>query len=235
MTQVWCLPPAFVLLLTDACYRYAGQFVYLDLQEGHPAMALAREWGLTTQRPLLRMFRGERPTFEGKHFRVKDAINSPAPITPGGPPIMIGGQGEKKTLRFMAQYADMANFTSGYDELPHKLEVLAQHCDAVGRDINTINKTPLGSIILGDTMEEAEGKRSRLLQERGLPPWDQLDDGTKAMIGARFVVGDTDSAGEQLQKMLALGIDGFTFNMPADGWELDAVQRAGQLVRKAVS
>src|SRR5437016_4624434 len=181
------------------------------------------------------MFRGERPTFEGKHFRVKDAINSPAPITPGGPPIMIGGQGEKKTLRFMAQYADMANFTSGYDELPHKLEVLAQHCDAVGRDINTINKTPLGSLILGDTMEEAEAKRSQLLQERGLPPWDQLDDGVKAMIGARFVVGDADTAGEQLQTLLALGLDGFTFNMPADGWDVDAVRRAGQVVRKAVS
>ena len=48
------------------------------------------------------MFRGERPTFEGKHYSVKDAINCPAPVTPGGPPIMIGGQGEKKTLRLMA-------------------------------------------------------------------------------------------------------------------------------------
>src|SRR5437868_2637212 len=80
------------------------------------------------------MFRSERPTIEGKHYRVKDVINSPAPITPGGPPIMIGGQGEKKTLRLMAQYADMSNFTSGIDELPRKLEVLAQHCAEVGRD-----------------------------------------------------------------------------------------------------
>src|SRR3954471_13890296 len=113
------------------------------------------------------MFRGERPTIEGRHYQVRDAANVPAPITPGGPPIMIGGQGEKKTLRMMAQYADMANFTSGYDELPHKLEVLAQHCADVGRDMNTINKTPLASLILGDTMEDAEAKRSVLLQERG--------------------------------------------------------------------
>jgi GNAT superfamily N-acetyltransferase len=54
-------PRAGHLLFADACQRYAGQFVYLDLQEGHPAVALAREWGLITQRPLLRMFRGERP------------------------------------------------------------------------------------------------------------------------------------------------------------------------------
>jgi len=180
------------------------------------------------------MFRGERPTLEGKHYRVKDAINSPAPITPGGPPIMIGGSGEKKTLRFMAKYAEMANFTSGYDEVPHKLEVLAQHCDDVGRDINTINKTPLGSLILGHTMEEAEGKRSALLQDRGMPPWDQLDDNIKSMLGARFVVGDADAAGEQIQSVLALGLDGVTFNMPADGWDLEAVAFAGEVVTKAV-
>jgi F420-dependent oxidoreductase-like protein len=180
------------------------------------------------------MFRGERPTFDGKHYRVKDAINSPAPITPGGPPIMIGGSGEKKTLRMMAQYAEMANFTSGYDELPHKLEVLAQHCEDVGRDIDTINKTPLGSLIVGRTMEEAEDKRTALLQDRGMPPWDQLDDNIKKMLGARFVVGDADAAGEQLQAVLALGLDGFTFNMPADGWEPDAVAFAGEVVNKAL-
>src|SRR6476646_7347736 len=177
------------------------------------------------------MFRCERPTFEGKHYRVKEAINSPAPITPGGPPIMIGGSGERKTLRLMAQYAEMANFTAGFDELPRKLEVLAKHCADVGRDINTINKTPLGSLILGETMEDAEAKRGALLQERGLPPWDQLDDNIKAMIGARFVVGDADTVGEQLQDLLALGLDGFTFNLPADGWDVDAVRRAGAVVQ----
>jgi F420-dependent oxidoreductase-like protein len=181
------------------------------------------------------MFRGERPTFDGKHYRVKDAINSPAPITPGGPPIMIGGSGEKKTLRMMAQYADMANFTAGFDELPRKLEVLAKHCADVGRDIKTINKTSLGSLILGNTMEEAEAKRGALLQERGLPPWDQLDDSFKTMIGARFIVGDPDSVGEQLQALLALGVDGFTFNLPADGWDIDAVRRAGQVVHRALA
>ncbi|MEY2589257.1 MAG: hypothetical protein QOJ67_1241 [Acidimicrobiaceae bacterium] len=181
------------------------------------------------------MFRGERPTFEGEHYRVKDAINSPAPITPGGPPIMIGGQGEKKTLRLMAQHAEMANFTSGFDELPHKLEVLAQHCADVGRDMDTINKTPLGSLILGRTMEEAEGKRTALLHDRGLPPWDQLDEGIKAMLGARFVVGDADAAGEQMRAILDIGLDGFTFNMPADGWDLEAVAFAGEVVSKALS
>jgi F420-dependent oxidoreductase-like protein len=180
------------------------------------------------------MFRGERPTIDGTHYRVKDAINSPAPITPGGPPIMIGGSGEKKTLRLMAQYADMANFTVGRDELPRKLEVLAQHCADVGRDIDTINKTSLGMLIVGSTMEDAEAKRTSLLTARGLPPWDQLDDGLKAMFSPRFVVGDPDTAGEQLQSLLDLGVDGFTFNMPADGWDLESVTLAGEIVNKAL-
>ena len=113
------------------------------------------------------MFRGERPTIEGQHYSVRDAINSPAPVTPGGPPIMIGGQGEKKTLRLMAQYAEMANFTSGFDELPRKLEVLAGHCADVGRDIDTINKTPLCNVVIGETMEEAEGLRNSFLRPAG--------------------------------------------------------------------
>jgi F420-dependent oxidoreductase-like protein len=180
------------------------------------------------------MFREERPTFQGRHYRIKDAINSPAPITPGGPPIMIGGQGERKTLRLMAEHADMANFNSGFDQLPRKLEVLARHCADVGRDVATINKTALGSLILGRTMEEAGAKRDRFLQERGLAPWDQLDDDVKVLVGGRVVVGDADAVGEQLQSLLAHGVDGLTFNMPADGWDLDAVHHAGQVVGAAL-
>ncbi len=181
------------------------------------------------------MFRGERPTFEGKHYRVKDAINSPAPITPGGPPIMIGGSGERKTLRFMAQYAEMANFTAGFDELPRKLEVLAAHCNDVGRDIATINKTSLGSLILDRTMDGATRKRDELLQARGLAAWDALDDGMKGMIGGRFVVGDADAVAERVHELLALGLDGVTFNMPADGWQPDAVAFAGEVLTKALA
>jgi F420-dependent oxidoreductase-like protein len=180
------------------------------------------------------MFRDERPTIDGQHYRVKDAINSPAPVTPGGPPIMIGGQGEKKTLRLMAEHAEMANFTSGFDEIPHKLEVLEQHCAAVGRDPGTINKTSLCSIAVGQTMEEAVSLRNGFLSARGLD-WDSLDDATRAALGARLVVGDADAVGERIRDLVGLGLDGVTFNMPANGHDLDAVTRTVGVVKAAVA
>lgn len=180
------------------------------------------------------MFRGERPTISGRHYQVRDAINSPAPIQGGDLPILIGGQGERKTLRLMAQYAQEANIISGRDELPRKLEVLAQHCADLGRDPATINKTPLFSLVAGATMEEAEAKRTKMLAERGLPPWDQLDDSMKSLLGARMTVGDPDTIGEDITSLLALGLDGIIFNMPADGWDLDAVHLAGTAITAAV-
>jgi alkanesulfonate monooxygenase SsuD/methylene tetrahydromethanopterin reductase-like flavin-dependent oxidoreductase (luciferase family) len=146
---------------------------------------------------------------------------------------MIGGQGERKTLRLMAQHAEMANFTSGFDELPRKLDVLAAHCADVGRDPAAINKTPLGSLVLAATMEEAEAKRNRFLADRGLD-WDALDESTRALVGARLIVGDPDAVGEQVRDLLATGLDGIIVNMPADGWDLEAVAHAGQVLSAAL-
>ena len=180
------------------------------------------------------MFRGERPTIEGTHYRTHEAINSPAPVQAGGPPIMIGGQGEKKTLRLMAQHAEMANFTSGFDELPRKLEVLAAHCADVGRDPATINKTSLSTVVHAPSMEEAVALRNGFLKARGLD-FETLDEATQAMVSARLIVGDPDAVGEQVQRLLALGLDGITFNLPATGHDPDAVAAAVQTVVKAVS
>ena len=180
------------------------------------------------------MFRGERPTIDGKHYSVKAAINSPAPVTPGGPPIMIGGQGEKKTLRLMAQHAEMANFTSGFDELPHKLEVLAAHCADASRDLADINKTSLCTVVIAPTMEEAERLRNAFLRARGMD-WDSLDDAMRALVAARLVVGDGDTAGEQLETLLGVGLDGLTFNMPANGHDPDAVAHTVGVVKAAVA
>ena len=179
------------------------------------------------------MFRDERPTFAGRHYRTEDAFNSPAPIRPGGPPIMIGGSGEKKTLRFVAQYADMWNGICAFADLPHKLDVLRAHCDAVGRNIDDIDKTPLGSLILAETMDAAIAKRDAWLAGRGMD-FEQLPEATQAVLTARLVMGDADAVGEQVRALLDVGMDGVVFNMPADGWDLDAVAHAGEVLNKAL-
>ncbi len=88
------------------------------------------------------MWRGEEKPFQGKHIVAKEPINSPQAISRPHPPILIGGGGEKKTLRLVAQYADACNLFNT-PELPHKLEVLQEHCREVGRDYNEIEKTAM--------------------------------------------------------------------------------------------
>ena len=79
-------------------------------------------------RSVAALFREERPTFNGRYYSISDARNVPRPIRPGGPPIMIGGSGERRTLRLVAQYADMCNVSGGPETVAHKLDVLRAHC-----------------------------------------------------------------------------------------------------------
>jgi alkanesulfonate monooxygenase SsuD/methylene tetrahydromethanopterin reductase-like flavin-dependent oxidoreductase (luciferase family) len=180
------------------------------------------------------MFRGERPTIAGAHFHTNDAINSPLPVRQGGPPIMIGGTGEQRTIPLVARYADMWNCNADFDELPRKLDVLAQECDKIGRDPRAISTTPLVFLLVADTMEAAVAKRNAFLARRGID-WDALPEPVQRNISARLVLGDADAVGEHVGRLLALGMDGIVFNMPADGWELDAVARAGEVLSKAIA
>lgn len=88
--------------------------------------------------------------YEGHHYQLGRALNSPQPLSRPHPPILIGGGGEKKTLRLVAQYADACNLFMGmgHDVLRHKLDVLRRHCDDVGRDYAEIEKTTLGTVHL---------------------------------------------------------------------------------------
>ena len=80
--------------------------------------------------------------FEGAHYRLAETLCVPAPVSSPHPEIMIGGGGEKKTLRLVARYADACNLiVSSPEELRHKLDVLRGHCDTEGRDYETIRKT----------------------------------------------------------------------------------------------
>src|ERR1700733_13262393 len=88
----------------------------------------------------LQMWRGDEKPYQGRHYSLERPLNSPQALTRPHPPIMIGGGGERKTLRLVAQYADACNLFVGRDEV-RKLDVLRQHCEAVGRDYDTIYKT----------------------------------------------------------------------------------------------
>jgi F420-dependent oxidoreductase-like protein len=88
----------------------------------------------------LQMWRGDEKPYEGSHYSLERPLNSPQSLSRPHPPIMIGGGGEKKTLRLVAQYADACNLFVGRDEI-RKLDILRQHCEAVGRDYDTIYKT----------------------------------------------------------------------------------------------
>jgi F420-dependent oxidoreductase-like protein len=95
------------------------------------------------------MFTNPRSSYEGRVHSIDRAYNVPQPIQEGGPRIMIGGGGEKRTLRLTARYADMWNGFGSPDQIRHKLRVLADHCHDVGRDPKDITTTRLGGIQLG--------------------------------------------------------------------------------------
>jgi F420-dependent oxidoreductase-like protein len=96
------------------------------------------------------MWSGEVAPFDGKHFHMAETLTSPQPLSKPHPPILIGGSGERKTLRLVAQYANGCNLfaRAGVDTLKHKLDVLRQHCDDVGRPYHEIEKTALDTIYL---------------------------------------------------------------------------------------
>jgi F420-dependent oxidoreductase-like protein len=86
-------------------------------------------------------------SYDGKHYRLAELTVVPQPLRPGGPRIVVGGMGERKTLRLVAEYADACNlFATGAEEIGHKLDILRGHCEAVGRDYDEVTKTITGSL-----------------------------------------------------------------------------------------
>jgi F420-dependent oxidoreductase-like protein len=157
------------------------------------------------------MFTQERSTVQGSIHHVEGAYNVPRPIRPDGPPILVGGGGERKTLRLTAAYADMWNGFGDVATIRHKLEVLAMHCEAQGRD---------RSEIVADSTEEADRRRKAWQQDRN------VGDDTLEM---RLIWGDRDAVAERAQAFLDAGLQGLIFNMPAGSSPEDVV-RAGEVL-----
>tara|TARA_B100001173_G_scaffold210441_1_gene181618 strand:+ start:41 stop:475 length:435 start_codon:yes stop_codon:yes gene_type:complete len=143
---------------------------------------------------------------------------------------MIGGSGEKKTLRMVAQYADESNLASGpVSEIPRKLEVLEEHCDRLGRDRSEITVTKLQMVCVAPTMEEAEEDLREIAQIKG---WsDEVIEMAKMIL----IFGDPDAVGEQLRACMDTGIDGMTINLPANGHKLDRIGLLGEIASAATA
>jgi F420-dependent oxidoreductase-like protein len=153
-------------IMTGVVYRHPGilvkQVSTLDVLSGGRAMlGIGAAWNEEESRSLgvpfpplaerferleetlqiaRRMFDGDDTAYEGKHYRLARPLNSPLPLQ--RPPIMVGGSGEKKTLRLVARYGDACNLFPSPD-LSHKLDVLREHCEREGRDYSEITKTCL--------------------------------------------------------------------------------------------
>ena len=160
------------------------------------------------------MFTEDRPSFEGRHYRIESALNVPRPIQSGGPKIIVGGGGEQRTLKIAAKHADMTHwFPLGLEALKHKTEVLAGHCEAIGRDPATIERTMATPIILA--VDDAQG--AELLAR--LPPERRAAVATSPEQGA-----------DALRPYLDAGFTGFTFNNPILP-TVEAIGLAGEVLR----
>ena len=178
------------------------------------------------------MFAGEKPTLDGTWYQVSEAINSPAPL--GHIPIMIGGGGEKKTLRLVAQYADESNIICEFADLPRKLEALAGHCERLGRDRSEITVSYQGRACVAPTHDQAVAEVDALFQSRGV---DVASLAPEEAAGLRSMIphGDPDEIGEVFSEYLTTGIDGFTVSAIANGHIEGRVALLGETLTKVLA
>jgi F420-dependent oxidoreductase-like protein len=115
----------------------------------------------------LQMWSDDDGPYNGKHYQLERTLNSPATITQPHPPILIGGGGEKKTLRLVAKYAQACNLFPS-PELPHKLDVLREHCVREGRNYDDIEKTVMMSLDPGENGEKVDAILQQLQSMAGL-------------------------------------------------------------------
>jgi hypothetical protein len=141
---------------------------------------------------VLPMIEGRRPTFSGNWYRATDAIAEPR--YRDQIPLMIGGSGEKKTFSLAARHFDHINVMAGFNDLPHKVRVLRQRCEEVGRDPATLETSVLVTALIDDTIQP-----------------DQIP----AERRQRLVAGGADSVADQIKSnVLDAGISGVIINMP---------------------
>ena len=143
------------------------------------------------------LFTEDRPSFQGKHYRLEAALNEPKPVQPGGPPILVGGGGEQRTLRIAARHADMTHwFPLGMETLQRKTDLLARYCEEIGRDPASVERTMATPVIVTGSEAAKEAALERIPPERR--PY--------------VAIGTPDQVVDRLRPYIDAGFTGFTFN-----------------------
>jgi len=149
------------------------------------------------------MWTSEEATYKGKIYSVERALNSPKPVQKPHPPIMIGGQGEKLTLKVAAQHADIWNASNlSLKDYSRKIEVLRKHCSSVGRDFKRIRLSWKGwSGPFAEDMDEA-----RIIAEKTKPPNTSVEDEIRK-VEEKGLPPTPDGAIERIEELVKLGVD----------------------------
>jgi alkanesulfonate monooxygenase SsuD/methylene tetrahydromethanopterin reductase-like flavin-dependent oxidoreductase (luciferase family) len=165
------------------------------------------------------MWTNETATFHGRHYQIVNAVCEPKPLQTPHPPITIGGSGERRTLRLVAQYADRSNWSGSIAQCAHKLSVLRQHCDHEQRNYEEIEKSWFGRVFLHSDREILRKRLHELHQSGRLyfrpPPRsfarESFDEWFTGLLTQQLVGSSTDCL-EKIRAYADLGIRNFMVN-----------------------
>jgi F420-dependent oxidoreductase-like protein len=160
-------------------------------------------------------------SFNGKYFQINNAYCNPKPIQKPSPPILVGGSGERKTLKIVAKYADACNLFGSTESIKKKLDILKEHCKSVGRDFDSILKTKLGTIVLDDDREVAKDRVEETF--RGVP---------EEQIKEFVIYGTPEDILKQIEALQQVGIQYLIVNLEPSR-ELEALDTfANKIITK---
>jgi F420-dependent oxidoreductase-like protein len=161
---------------------------------------------------ILAMWTQEEATFEGKYYQVRGAINQPKGVQKPHIPLLIGGSGEKVTLKLVAQYGDACNIGGDIATLERKFAILKQHCEAVGRNYDDIRRTTMAICVIGETDEQAQASIPPMMRERG-----------ESIINDSLI-GTIDTIRKRVAAYEAAGVQELLLVFP-DAIQLDSIRR----------
>ena len=177
-----------------------------------------------------KMLTEDSPSYKGKYYSIENAFNSPKPFD-GMPPLLIGGAGEKKTLKLVAKYGDMSNFGFWFlDKAKDLLDVLKVHCSTVGRDYKEITKSFYGQAFVTQDEEELEIYKTEIAGRRKITK-EQLEEQWKKHPGS--FSGYPEEVIERYSYLISLGYTYFQLVFPY-GQEVEMSSRFADLVMKKI-